>query len=498
MRKIWLALAVPAIALATLANWPARADDPAPAPAPAQQAAPVQRPGTLSEESAVCVECHKEKSPALYEMWGKSKHYGANVGCYECHQAAETDSDAVKHHGLTISVIVSPKDCAKCHPKEVEQFSASHHSKGARILGSLDNVLAEVVEGNNAFKSPGFPEGVSAAAVNGCWQCHGSVVKVLEGGKLDPATWPNTGIGRINPDGSEGSCTACHSRHTFSAAQARFPDTCGKCHMGPDHPQKEIYEESKHGIAFFANANKMNLDSPKWIVGEDYSAAPTCATCHVSATPKQGVTHDVGMRISWNNRPAVSVRPEVSDAKMGLAGKDVDWKTRRGNMKDVCMNCHNESWVDNFYIQYDGLVSLYNDKFGTPGGALYALAKPLLRPVEFSNKLDFTWYEIWHHEGRRARHGASMMGPDYTHWHGTYEVAKHFYSEYIPELQDLVERNIASPDAARAKAAQALQTKLDEVLASSDHKWYMGQMSPEEKEKRKKAAEEFRKRYEPK
>ena len=36
-------------------------------------------------------------------------------------------------------------------------------------------------------------EGInSAAAVNGCWQCHGSEVKVLEDGKLDPATWPNS------------------------------------------------------------------------------------------------------------------------------------------------------------------------------------------------------------------------------------------------------------------------------------------------------------------
>ena len=33
-----------------------------------------------------------------------------------------------------------------------------------------------------------------------------------------------------------------------------------------------------------------------------------------------------------------------------------------------------------------------------------------------------------------------MMGPDYTHWHGTYEVAKHFYSKYIPELQELAEK----------------------------------------------------------
>ncbi len=118
-------------------------------------------------------------------------------------------------------------------------------------------------------------------------KCHGSQVKVLEGGRLDPVTWPNTGIGRINPDGSEGACSACHSRHAFSVEEARNPENCGKCHMGPDHPHIEIYEESKHGIAFHANKGKMNLGNSKWVVGEDYDAAPTCATCHMSATRKQ-------------------------------------------------------------------------------------------------------------------------------------------------------------------------------------------------------------------
>lgn len=449
----------------------------------------------LSEASRECVECHKKESVGLYQQWGSSKHYRGNVGCYECHMADRDDADAFLHYDRMISVIVSPKDCARCHSKEVEEFLGSHHSKAGRILGSLDNVLAEVVEGNRGLKTDSFPHGVSAAAVSGCWQCHGTEVKVLEGGKLDPATWPNSGIGRLNPDGSEGACSACHTRHEFSAAQARHPNTCGKCHMGPDHPQKEIYEESKHGIAFFANIDKMNLDSNKWIVGEDYFSAPTCATCHMSETKNQKVTHDVGLRISWNNRPAVSIRPEVSDAKLGLPGQEINWEVRRENMKDVCLNCHNQQWVDNFYVQYDGLVELYNNKYAKPGLELYKLAGPLLKPVKFSNKIDFIWFEIWHHEGRRARHGASMMGPDYTHWHGTYEIAKHFYSEYLPELEELVEDNLHSEDAERAKAAQALRAKIDEVLATDDHKWFIGGMDPEEEARRAAAAEEFRKRY---
>ncbi len=462
-------------------------------------------PKEITQETKECIECHKVETPTIYSQWGSSKHFRANIGCYECHMAEENDPDAFKHDvvredgttysGKIISVIVSPRDCARCHEKEVEEFTSSRHSKAGRIIGSLDNVLAEVVEGNQGFKTTAFPQGVSAAAVNGCWQCHGSEIKVLEDGKLDPATWPNTGIGRINPDGSEGSCTACHSRHEFSAEQARYPDTCGKCHMGPDHPQIEIYNESKHGIAFRANIDEMNLDNEKWVLGEDYSAAPTCTTCHMSSTPHQGVTHDVGMRISWNNRPVFSIRPEVSDKKMGLPGQNISWQTRRQNMIDVCLKCHNQNFVDGFYAQYDALIELYHEKFASPGQELMNLAKPLLREPQFSNKLDFIWFELWHHEGRRARHGASMMGPDYTHWHGTYEVAKHFYSELIPELQELAERHLHSDDQEKAKAAKTLLTRMDEILHDKNHRWYINEMDPEEEARREKRRKEFESRY---
>ncbi|HRZ94488.1 MAG TPA: hydroxylamine oxidoreductase, partial [Candidatus Paceibacterota bacterium] len=170
-------------------------------------------PKELSPQSKACADCHKKESAALYEQWGSSKHYRGNVGCFECHMAVETDPDGFEHYGQRIATLVTPKDCGRCHEFEVGEFNASHHAKGGRILGSLDNTLAEVVEGNRGFKTPAFPAGVSSAAVNGCWQCHGTEVKILANGKPDPATWPNTGIGRINPDGSEGSCAACHSRH---------------------------------------------------------------------------------------------------------------------------------------------------------------------------------------------------------------------------------------------------------------------------------------------
>jgi hypothetical protein len=189
------------------------------------------------------------------------------------------------------------------------------------------------------------------------------------------------------------------------------------------------------------------------------------------------------------------VRPEVSDKKMGLPGGDVNWQTRRDNMKTVCINCHEQQWVDNFYVQYDSLIDLYHDKFAKPGLALYELAKPLMSPVEFANPLAWVWYEIWHHEGRRARHGASMMGPDYTHWHGTYEVAKHFYTKLVPDLEHLIAQGRSSGDPAKVTAAETLARKLEEVLGSRNHRWYEDKMDDQERQEREQRQREFQQRY---
>lgn len=88
-----------------------------------------------------------------------------------------------------------------------------------------------------------------------------------------------------------------------------------------------------------------------------------------------------------------------------------------------------------------------------------------------------------------------MMGPDITHWHGTYEVAKHFYSHYIPELRELVDRNKISADPKRKEAAVKLETLLDDTLNHVNHQWYLNKMSPEEKAQREKERQEFQKRY---
>ena len=412
----------------------------------------------LAGESRKCFTCHASKTPVITEQWANSKHSRLGVGCYECHAAKKEDPDAFWHEGTYIATIVTPKDCGTCHGQIATEFAASHHAKAAGFIGSLDNVLGEIIEGR-------------LAAANGCLQCHGSTIALVKNEegevirnadgrpKLDPQTWPNTGIGRVNLDGSLGSCSACHSRHAFSKDIARFPDTCGKCHMGPDHPQIEIYNESKHGIAFRAKLDEMNLDSPTWVLGKDYSAAPTCATCHMSATPNQAVTHDVGARISWTLRPVVSKKLE-------------NWEDRRKSMRDVCQQCHGPEFVLAFYDTYDKTVDLWNEKFAKPAqnvmNALREAGK--ITPSPFDDEIEWTFYFLWHHEGRRARMGVSMQGPDYTQWHGFFEVAHRFYFEFLPQAKAL------------AKGNQKIEAVIQEMLDSDYHKWLKG-LSPEERAK---------------
>ena len=471
-----------------------------------------------------CVTCHMKENRSLVKHWEDSAHQAADVGCYTCHAADKGDPMGYDHEGMFIKTILSPNDCNHCHEKEVKEMTNSHHATAGQIMASLDNMLAEVIAS--------FPD-TKADAVNGCWQCHGSVVATKKDRKgqmiyneagapvMDYMTWPNTGIGRINPDGSKGSCNACHSRHDFSASRSRQPENCGKCHLGPDHPQKEIYEESKHGIAYYAapkgkEKGGMNIHKEgSWVLGKDYSAAPTCSTCHMGAYQKSNGsvvkgTHNVGDRISWTLRPALSVHlnrvvfedgsvqdvpgdtpPKVGSMQQYTAyervgdklkavkkekkvAKVLSWEERRDGMKGLCSSCHSSSWVDGFYKQYDSLVTTYNDKFAKPGLALVKELKAdkLWKASGFQqHDIGYIWFEIWHHEGRRARMGAAMQAPDYTHWHGMYEVSRHFYSEFLPAVMEM---------AKEGGMEEKYKKLISDLIDRPEHEWYKTGGNPEQ------------------
>jgi hypothetical protein len=130
--------------------------------------------------------------------------------------------------------------------------------------------------------------------------------------------------------------------------------------------------------------------------------------------------------------------------------------------------------INAFYTQFDDLVGLYNDKFAIPATNVRQklIDQGKISTADFDDKLDWIYYELWHHEGRRARHGAAMMGPDYAWWHGMYEVAKHFYLNFIPEVEKIM--------GGKEQAAPILN---EYVYKNPLHRWYKEGMSKEELQK---------------
>jgi len=376
---------------------------------------------------AGCLECHQTETPGISKDWERSVHAKVGVDCYTCHKAESTAGFFSKEHldqdpDNPVAIVVTPKICAGCHPEEAAQYGRSKHANTIEIMWKVDHWLNDGM--NNLIER-----------TSGCYACHGTVVELVEG-RPKPGTWPNVGVGRKNPDGSLGSCSSCHTRHKFSVVEARKPEACDQCHLGPDHPQIEIYNESKHGTIYHAEGHEWNW-SPEvgqWEAGRDFRA-PTCAACHMSAAAHVPRSHDVTERLSWETQAPLTVRP--NDFKPFPA--HTDWKEERAKMKAVCLQCHSQVWTDDHFSNLDDVVMNYNEIYYKPIKALmdslYA-SQLLSEEAYFDEEMEWSFYEFWHHEGRRARMGAAMMAPDYAWWHGFYEM-KHRFVHILQEADAL-------------------------------------------------------------
>ncbi len=378
-----------------------------------------------------CVECHSVKNPGIYQDWKSSVHAKVDVGCYKCHS---TDNDELalkthlKYHDKQITAVVSPETCRGCHPEQAEEYDQSKHANTIEIIWKIDLWLNNGM--NNAIER-----------TTGCYACHGTVVGV-ENGIPAEGTWPNVGVGRINPDGTKGSCTSCHTRHRFSIVEARKPEACGQCHLGPDHPQIEIYSESKHGTLYQAEGSSWDWDpvNGQWKAGEHYRA-PTCASCHMSAADGVDATHDVTERISWETQAPRTVHPEDFSPYPATT----HWQEERDKMKSICQQCHSSTWVDDHFRNLDEVIRNYDEIYYDPAkktlDQLYeeGLAS---RDKYFDEEIEWQFYELWHHEGRRARMGAAMMAPDYAWWHGFYEL-KHRLNQIYSISEELKKEKCA-------------------------------------------------------
>ncbi|MEP7304390.1 MAG: multiheme c-type cytochrome [Acidobacteriota bacterium] len=346
--------------------------------------------------SGKCAECHTQQQYSIVHEYEISAHAQKGVNCLDCHQPAEGQSKK-EHHGFVVSAKLTAGNCRSCHEPIYQEFLRSRHAapSWAAVYGEA-GLRPEQVEYSERYQPGGTrrpahpltaPEGTSATT-SGCAQCHS--------------------VGRPNDDGTIGTCTACHTRHTSSVAIARLPTTCGQCHLGPDHSQLEIYEESKHGVMFHAQERLLKLDAPPKSLTTRDMFVPTCATCHMSGLNGQKVTHDPSERLSYYLADAIT-KPRPNHDRAQVA------------MKQLCLQCHTTPIIDRVYAEAEKVVASTNERVQVATDIVAALRKEgVLTTPPFTQPIDFVYFDLWHYDGRTSKHGAFMGGADFIQWHGNY------------------------------------------------------------------------------
>ena len=144
----------------------------------------------------------------------------------------------------------------------------------------------------------------------------------------------------------------------------------------------------------------------------------------IPGNPDVPTTQDVSARVSWELEGAVSKRTDNTANALGVPISDgTIWQVKQDRMKAVCNQCHSTTWVDNYYEQADVAVELYDAQYADAKVIVDELyAEGLITTTAFDEPIEFKIYEMWHHEGRRARMGSFMMAPDYVQWHGFYDM----------------------------------------------------------------------------
>jgi hypothetical protein len=477
----------------------------------------------VSDATQECLDCHSSTHPGIVEGWLKSRHAATTpgkalsakdparkvssdsvpedllsvvVGCAECHTLRpKAHKDTVEHNGYDIHVVVSPNDCATCHAVEADQYSKNLMAWARKNLAenSLYRMLEHSINGKPVFENGKLhlEKAGKETSETTCYYCHGTRLEVegfetrdTDAGELEFAKitgWPNQGVGRINLDGSRGSCSACHTRHTFSIEMARKPYTCKECHIGPDVPAFKVYSSSKHGNIFSAlNANpnvkltgKWNFDSVPWTIGKDFTA-PTCATCHVSllvdteGTVVAERTHRMSDRLASRifgliyahahpKEPDTTIirnrdnQPLPTDFKGGEASAYLidkqEQEKRTQTMQAVCLSCHHTTWVKGHWARYEDTVRTSNAATLAATRIMediwkQGFAKGLDRSGNpFNEAVERKWSDIWLFHTNTIRFAAAMAGGgDY----GVFADGRYQLTQKIAELNEWLDLRKAS------------------------------------------------------
>ncbi|HTZ16991.1 MAG TPA: multiheme c-type cytochrome [Dissulfurispiraceae bacterium] len=448
----------------------------------------------LSPQTRACLGCHSRYTPGIVGDWQTSRHSrtipgqaltrpvlerristetipdtlsGVAVGCFECHSLnATAHKDNFNHFGFRINVVVSPDDCSTCHPNERKQFADSKKAHAIKNLMSnpVYHTLVSTVTGMKTYEQGRLVAAKPSETTlhESCLGCHGTKVEVTgmqtlhtEVGDISVpklTNWPNEGVGRENPDGSLGACTACHPRHGFSIEVARKPYTCSQCHIEPDVPAWNVYEESKHGNIYSSKHHEWNFNAVPWKIGKDFKT-PTCSTCHNSlvVSPQGDViaerSHDFGARL-WvrlfgliyahpqpksgnttiiNNKDGLPLPTAFSGEPASEYLIDAAEQSQRSDkMKNICKACHGSDWVNRHFAKLDNTIKETNEMTLT---ATKLMMDAWQKGIEdkanpFDEPIEQMWVRQWLFYANSVRYSSAMTGaPDFTSFnHGWWDL----------------------------------------------------------------------------
>ena len=468
----------------------------------------------VSEATETCIDCHSEVTPGIVADWRASVHAHITpaqalkkdklsreisssnipkklskvvVGCAECHTMnPSSHEDTFEHNGFKVHVVVTPKDCAVCHKIEEEQYSKNlmSHAYKNLMANPVYHGLLDSVDGVQTFngKSLIYAKPDEETMADSCLYCHGTKVEV-KGFKVRETSmgemkfpvltgWPNNGVGRINPDGSIGSCASCHTRHKFSIAMARKPATCAECHKGPDVPAYKVYLVSKHGNIYYSEGCKWNFNRVPWVVGKDFKA-PTCAVCHASLIVDENGnvianrTHQMNDRSPYRIFGLIYAHPHpkspdttIIKNKAGLplptelTGEPVpkflidkkEMKIRRSKMEKVCLACHSTGWVKGQFARFEKSIETTNKMTLAATQILFrawneGVAEGLSQGDSiFNEAIEKMWVEQWLFYANSVRFASAMAGADY----GAFANGRWYLSKNLQQMLDWLNFKLAS------------------------------------------------------
>jgi len=400
-----------------------------------------------------CVDCHQSATPFAVQQWRQSGHAG-KVSCADCHG----DDHAQMLKGVAP---VKAEVCGGCHTDAYNEHRRSKHGSGLHAGWGCTRNLDDAPRNECGFcheQGSSLPKSVvqcarflkqsGAMREAGCNRCH-----------------------RVETD-----CQSCHTNHRTDLTAARSPMICAKCHMGPDHPQWEMWQTSQHGILYSSH---------------DEEVAPGCQQCHMSAG-----SHDVsrGMTATPGGK---SLPEEVVDE-------------RREEMLKICSGCHSRRLATEELQRGDAIRKEGLELVGSARKTIEQVAAagrlqpgPAERPAHPHNgqalalgpemlyedvsHIETLYFRLKKFDFSKSWKGAFHQNPAYTHWLGNAALKLHLAdieaealrllqegtpptaSDVVPlehELEDLLRRHKAGE--LDADSYQAARRKILEKFGPID------------------------------